>query len=261
MVDKLDGRVKLIRERGRMRVILAGAGIGGLTAALALDPGAETILLEQAPALVEIGAGLQLSPNATRVLARLGLEAGLAAIAFEPEANELRDAASGALILRQPLGPWARARWGAPYLHVHRADLQALLLDAVITRGRTSLRLGARVEGLESSGNGVRLVGGEVIEAEAVVGCDGLHSAVRGAMFGADAPRFTGMTAWRGVVETARLPRGLIAPVTTVWAGRGRHFVHYYLRGGSLVNFVGVVERSGGATESWTEAGDKAELA
>ena len=263
MVDKLDGRVKLIRERGRMRVILAGAGIGGLTAALALDAGVETILLEQAPALVEIGAGLQLSPNATRVLARLGLEAELAAIAFEPEANELRDAASGALMLRQPLGPWARSRWGAPYLHVHRADLQALLRDAVLARGRATLRLGARVEGLAVSvrGTGVRLAGGEVVEADATVGCDGLHSAVRGAMFGADAPRFTGMTAWRGVVETARLPPGLIAPVTTVWAGRGRHFVHYYVRGGSLVNFVGVVERSEGAAESWTDAGDKAELA
>jgi salicylate hydroxylase len=263
MVRKLDDGVKGARERPPMRVVLAGAGIGGLTAALALDPAVEVEVLEQAEALSAIGAGLQLGPNATRILARLGLGEALAGIGFEPEANELRDAASGALMLRQPLREAARERWGAPYLHVHRADLQALLAQAVAGRPGATVRLGARVEGLEQDGADVRvrLGGGEVVEADALIGCDGLRSGVRQALWGAESPRFTGMTAWRGAVETAALPAGLIAPVTTVWTGRGRHFVHYYVRGGALVNFVGVVERADGLGESWTEPGDGADLA
>ena len=109
-----------------MRVVLAGAGIGGLTAALALDPSIEVVMLEQASGLNEVGAGLQLGPNATRVLRRLGLTEGLAEIGFEPEANEVREAATGALMLRQPLKAVSRQRWGSPYLHIHRADLQRM---------------------------------------------------------------------------------------------------------------------------------------
>jgi salicylate hydroxylase len=244
-----------------MRVILAGAGIGGLTAAAALAGKAEVTLLEQAAALTEFGAGLQLAPNAVRVLQALGLGRGLDAIGFEPEAIEVRDAASGALMLRQPLRQAARDRWGAPYLHVHRSDLQALLAGRAAD-GAT-LRLGARVTSLEQDPGRVRvrLEGGETFEAEAAVGCDGLRSAVRGALWGPGRPRFTGMTAWRGTVAAERLPAGLIAPVAAVWTGRGRHFVHYYVRGGALVNFVGVVERADWTSESWTERGDKAELA
>ena len=246
-----------------MRVVLVGAGVGGLTAALGLAPELQVTLLEQARELVEIGAGLQLSPNATRVLERLGLGPGLAEIGFEPDANEVREAASGRLLLRQPLRETARARWGAPYLHVHRADLQRLLAEAVSRRPEVELRLGARVAAVEAEAAGarVRLEGGSTMEAEAVLGCDGLRSAVRAAIWGPDRPRFTGMSAWRGTVPAERLPAGLIRPVTTIWTGRGRHFVHYYVRGGALVNFVGVVEGAHGASESWTGQGDKRELA
>ena len=246
-----------------MRVVLVGAGVGGLTAALSLAPELQVTLLEQARELVEIGAGLQLSPNATRVLERLGLGPGLAEIGFEPDANEVREAASGRLLLRQPLRETARARWGAPYLHVHRADLQRLLAEAVSRRPGVELRLGARVAAVEDEAAGarVRLEGGSTMEAEAVLGCDGLRSAVRAAIWGPDRPRFTGMSAWRGTVPAERLPAGLIRPVTTIWTGRGRHFVHYYVRGGALVNFVGVVEGAHGASESWTGQGDKRELA
>jgi salicylate hydroxylase len=244
-----------------MRLVLAGAGIGGLTVAAALGGRAEVILLEQARELSEIGAGLQLGPNATRILQRLGLGAGLEAIGFEPQAIEIRDAASRALMLRQPLGSAARERWGAPYLHVHRSDLQALLAGRA--RETAELRLAARVGGLEQDAAGVRLAlsGGGSLEADAVLGCDGLRSAVRAALWGPGRPRFTGMTAWRGTVAADRLPAGLIPPVAAIWTGRGRHFVHYYVRGGALVNFVGVVERSDWTSESWTERGDKAELA
>lgn len=244
-----------------MRVALAGAGIGGLTAALAFDPSTEVVLLERAGALAEAGAGIQLSPNASRVLERLGLGEGLARIGFEPQAAEIRSAATGRLLLRQPFGAAARDRWGSPYLHVHRADLQALLAEAVAARPRTSLRLGAEVETVEADRPALGLAGGERVEADAVVGCDGLRSAVRAALWGKGHPRFTGMTAWRGTVEAARLPAGLIAPVAAIWTGPGRHFVHYYVRGGALVNFVGVDEQADWTSESWTERGDKAELA
>lgn len=261
MVCKLGPSVKLAKVLSRMRIVLAGAGIGGLSAAIALGDRAEVILLEQARELTEVGAGLQLGPNATRVLQRLGLGEGLDAIGFEPQANEVRDSASGALLLRQPLAAVARERWGAPYLHVHRSDLQRLLIERAAQTA--TLRLGARVEGVDQDGGGVRvrLAGGETVEADAVVGCDGLRSAVRAALWGPGKPRFTGMTAWRGTVATDRLPPGLIPPITAIWTGKGRHFVHYYVRKGAAVNFVGLVEGDDWTSESWTEQGDKAELA
>ncbi|HTK36588.1 MAG TPA: FAD-dependent monooxygenase [Caulobacteraceae bacterium] len=246
-----------------MRVVLAGAGIGGLTAALALGSDIEVVVLEQTQALTEIGAGLQLSPNATRILQRLGLGDALKTIGFEPEANEVREAASGALMLRQPLGAAARKRWDAPYLAAHRGDLQKILRQAVADRPNVELRLGVRVEGFDQDGPGVhvRVAGGESLRADALVGCDGLRSSVRQALWGADQPRFTGMMAWRGTVEADRLPAGLIPPVNLIWTGKGRHFVHYYVRGGALVNFVGIVRRPDWRSESWTEQGDKADLA
>jgi salicylate hydroxylase len=246
-----------------MHVALAGAGIGGLTAALALPESAKITLLEQAGALREAGGGIQLSPNATRVLIGLGLGDALTAIAFEPQAAEVRDAASGRLLLSQPLGADARYRWGAPYLHVHRADLQDLLLWAVQSRGRIKLNLRSPVAEVEQTGRAVTAVleGGSRLKADALIGCDGLHSRVRTALWGPDAPRFTGQTAWRGTVKTSRLPAGLIPPTAAVWTGPGRHFVHYYVRGGARVNFVGVVERRTWVGESWTEPGDPAMLA
>lgn len=261
MVRKLSGRVKQRKVSLIMRIVLAGAGIGGLTAAVALGDRAEVLLPEQAGALTETGAGLQLGPNATRVLQRLGLGRELDAIGFEPQAIEIRDAASGALELRTPLGAAAKARWGSPYLHVHRSDLQGILRDRASQTA--DIRLGARVEGLEQDVGKVvlRLAGGGAVEADAVIGCDGLRSAVRAALHGEGRPRFTGMSAWRGTVAADALPKGLIPPVAGIWTGRGRHFVHYYVRGGALVNFVGVVERADWTHESWTEQGDKAELA
>jgi salicylate hydroxylase len=194
---------------------------------------------------------------------RLGLGEALGEIGFEPEANEVREAASGVLMLRQPLGAVARERWGAPYLHVHRADLQACLAQVVAARPNVELRLGARVEGVDQSGESlsVRIADGGAIEADALIGCDGLRSSVRQALWGAGRPRFTGMMAWRGTVEAARLPAGLIRPITAIWTGRGRHFVHYYVRGGALVNFVGMVEGAETRGESWMEQGDRADLA
>lgn len=244
-----------------MRAILIGGGIGGLAAALALARrGVSVTVLERSPVLGEAGAGLQLGPNATRVLFELGLGETLVAKAFAPEAAEIRAATDQRLLLRNALGATAEARWGAPYLQLHRADLQALLHDAVLAAG-CAVRLGASVLRIEQDTDRVRVIlsDGTALEADLAVGADGVRSGVRQALFGDGAPRFTGQVAWRGVVPVDRLPPGTVPPVAAVWAGPGRHFVHYYVRGGQAVNFVGVVERDW-REESWTEPGDPAEL-
>lgn len=246
-----------------MRVIVAGAGIGGLSAAVALRRrGIDVLLIEQAERFGEAGAGLQLSPNAMRVLDGWGLGAAVRAIGFAPEAAEVRDRGSGRLLLRTELGEAAERRWSAPYLQVHRADLHALLIDALHAAGRAEVRLGARVVGVAAHHRAVAvtLASGESLEADVLIGADGVRSVIREGLFGPAAARFTGQVAWRATVEAARLTPGLIPPMASVWAGAGKHFVHYFVRGGGLVNMVGVVERDWRA-ESWTERGDPAQFA
>ena len=256
-----------------LQVILVGAGIGGLTTALALARvGVEVTLVEQARTLDEVGAGVQLSPNASRVLFQLGLEAGLRAVASAPRAVEVREHRSGRLLLRTELGAAAEARWGAPYLQVHRADLQRLLLRAVERCGRIRLRLGARIDAVEQVGERVHARGcsadGALAElaGDVLIGCDGLKSSVRANLFGRQPPRFTGQVAWRGLVEAESLDpvaRAAIQ-VAAVWTGAGRHFVHYPIRGGGLVNVVAVIAdrraRSGAAEaeDAWSAPGDPA---
>jgi salicylate hydroxylase len=244
-----------------VRAILVGGGIGGLAAAVALSRrGIAVTVLERSPVLGEAGAGIQLGPNATRVLIALGLEQPLLQKGFEPEAAEVRDASDQRLLLRNRLGLMARSRWGAPYLQLHRADLQAMLLDAA-ERAGCEIRLAADVARCDQHANGVRVIlaDGETCDADLVVAADGVRSGLRQSLFGPGAPRFTGQVAWRGTVAAASLPAGLVPPVAAVWAGPGRHFVHYYVRGGAAVNFVGVVERDW-REESWTMPGDPAEL-
>ncbi len=247
-----------------MNVILVGSGIGGLAAALALsDRGLDVTLLEQSETLRAAGAGLQLSPNATRLLFRLGLEGPLRAIACAPEAVELRDHRRGRLNLRTRLGGFGEARWGAPYLQIHRADLQGRLIDAAASRPRVDLRLGARVETVDQRDGQarVRLQSGEVVVGDAVIGCDGIHSKVRAALWGETPARFVGQAAWRGLAPADSLPAGASAPIAGVWTGADRHFVHYPVRGGALINVIGVVETRRWHAESWTAEADKAQFA
>ncbi len=246
-----------------MHLILVGAGIGGLAAALALsDRGVGVTLLEQAPVIQTVGAGIQLSANATRLLFRLGLEAPLRAVACAPQAVEVRDHDTGALNLRTRLGAFGEARWGAPYLQVHRGDLQRLLLDAAAKRP-INLRLGAKVEAIDDDGARayVRLDGGEALAGDAVIGCDGIHSHVRAALWGKQAARFIGQAAWRGLAPADRLPEGAVASIAGVWTGADRHFVHYPVRGGALINVVGVVEQRRWRAESWTAEADRSQFA
>ena len=237
------------------RVIVAGAGLGGLTLALALGrAGIDAVVIEQAEAFGEVGAGVQLSPNAARALFSLGLEAEVRAIGFAPEAAEVRDHRTGRLLLRNTLGDAAEARWGAPYLQVHRAALHRVLLDAVRRQGRATFRLGAPVETLRDGA--VVLKTGESLAADVIVGCDGVRSRVAAALFGDQPARFTGQVAWRGVVPADRLPPDSVRPIARVWTGRERHFVCYPLGDGSLINFVAVTEEKDWRIESWSEPGD-----
>jgi salicylate hydroxylase len=251
-----------VRPRRRLRVVVAGAGLGGLFAAAALArAGHEVEVVERAPALGEAGAGIQVSPNGAKALAAIGALAAVEARAFQPEAAELRDGESGRLILSIPLGARAEARWGAPYLQVHRADLLAAL-EGAARRAGARLRLGAAVSGFRQAAGvaALRLEGGGEIEADLAVAADGLRSALREAAFGAVEPRFTGQVAWRATVAASTVPRGLVRPVAAVWAGSGRHLVTYYLRRGELVNLVGVEERAEWAAEDWRAEGDPARL-
>jgi len=245
-----------------LTALVVGAGVGGLTAALALArAGLLVTVVEQAQALGEVGAGLQVSPNATRVLVNIGLEAELSALAFRPEAVEARGWRRGQEISRVPLGDSARERYGFPYFHMHRADLVSVLEQASRAEPRIHLRLGEAVAACEDDGTpSLVLASGERLEADVLVGADGLRSLVREALFGPAAPRFTGNVAWRGLIPAERLEGADIRPVATLWMGPGAHFVHYSVRGGTLVNFVGVVERNDWREESWSSRGEAADL-
>ncbi len=243
-------------------ILIAGGGIGGLTAALCLAArGFEVEVLEQAPEFGEVGAGIQISPNPARVLHALGLEEVLAAVAFLPEGGQTRDWRSGDLILEVPLGPLVRERYGFPYYHIHRADLIAALSEAAAEHPNIELATNMSVTGFELDGEKVVVEAGAGIrEGRLLVGADGIHSAVRTSLFGPEAPTFTGCIAWRSLVPVDRLPEGLVRPVASNWWGPGKHFVHYYVRRGEMVNCVCVVEKEGWELESWTERGDHAEL-
>ncbi|MDE0189729.1 MAG: FAD-dependent monooxygenase [Gammaproteobacteria bacterium] len=245
------------------KILVAGGGIGGLAAALCLAKrGHEVRVFEQAREFGEVGAGIQLSPNCTRVLHDLGLEGPLRATAFEPRAIQFRNWRTGRVIGQSALGEEAVRRFGFPYYHMHRADLLRVLVDAALASPNIALLCDAAVRRFDQRDTRVRLtaVTGDD-DGYLLVGADGIHSAVRAGLWGDDRPRFTGCVAWRALVPAERLPSGAIRPMATAWWGPGGHFVHYFVRRGELVNCVGVVERAGWEVESWTERGDHAEFA
>jgi salicylate hydroxylase len=245
-----------------MKVLIAGGGIGGITAALCcVDAGLDVELFERSPAFGEVGAGIQISPNGMKVLERLGLRPALAQVAFSPKALEMRMGVSGAPLFTIPMGDEAASRYGAPYYHVHRADLLDVLSQALNKRAPRAARLNKEIASLSQGSAGVTLAfaDGTSAQGDAVIGADGIQSRIREQLFGGERPRFTGNVAWRLVVPADGLAT-LVPPTACVWVGPGRHAVTYYLRRGELVNFVGVVERDDWQTESWTERGEKAEL-
>lgn len=243
-------------------ILIAGAGVGGLTAALALlRAGCDVDLYEQAPELHEVGAGFQISANGTRVFYHLGLGREVEHVAWQPQGKEIRIWNTGQTWKLFDLGAESVARYGYPYLMFHRADLQDVLIAAVRAVKPDAIHLGARCIGFDQDGAGVtlHLDGGDRVRGDALVGADGVHSLIRGALFGADKPHFTGVMAWRGIVDVTNLPNGLLRQVGTNWVGPGSHIVHYFLRRGELLNFAGFVERDDWRIESWSAVGTKEE--
>lgn len=248
-------------------VVIAGGGIGGLAAALSLaGQGFEVLILEQSERLAEVGAGIQLAPNCTRVLFDLGLEAPLREIAFVPEGGEMRVWDSGEVLTASRLGAAVERQTGFPYLHVHRADLVAVLAQAVTAHPAIELRAGVQVRDVAIAAGHVDIVAAAAqttvtLAAPVLIGADGIHSAVRQAVFGPQSPRFTGNVAWRALVPASSPGAAGVPPLAVAWWGPGAHFVHYYVRRGELVNCVCVVESRDWCEESWAIPGDHGELA
>ena len=231
------------------RALVVGAGIGGLAAALALArQGFSVDVFERAPALQEFGAGLQLTPNATRALERLGALAAAREVATAPRAVRVLRGSDGAELARLPV-EGAERRWGAPYLAVHRVDLHRVLAEAAAATGRVALHFGAEVADVasEAADASVGLKRGAVSlreTGETIVGADGLRSLVRMRLGRgeADAPRFSYRVAFRATVEAEWVAPRWRANEVTLRLGPRAHLVHYPLRGGSLINLVAVIE-------------------
>jgi salicylate hydroxylase len=229
------------------RIAIVGGGVGGLATALALERrGAEIVVCEQSPALNEIGAGLNLSPNALMALRVLEVEDRVIALGSESDFLIIRSWKSGRIISRMRRGAF-RQQFGAPNLTVHRADLLDVLYGALKT---VDLRFGARCIAVEQCGRGgvARLADGSEVEADIVVGADGIHSVVRKTLFGPDAPRFTGCICWRGMAAARALPRDIAVAEGAMWMGPHGHVVHYPVRRGELINIVAHFD-----SDSWTE--------
>lgn len=246
-----------------MKLLIAGAGIGGLTAALAaLRMGLDVEVYEQAAELKELGAGLQLSANGTRVFYALGVGDELRALSCEALGKEIRLWNTGDTWKLFDLGTVSVERYGFPYFTVYRPDLLGVLAAAIGRIKPDAIRLSSRCVGFDQDGTGVRLrlENGEAA-GDLLIGADGVHSSIRQALFGADRPQFTGVVLWRGIVPMERLPRHMARMVGSNWVGPGGHVVHYPLRAGALMNFVGALDRTDWQVESWSARGTTEELA
>jgi salicylate hydroxylase len=231
------------------RALIAGAGIGGLTAALALHRlGLEVAIFERTAVLEEFGAGIQLTPNATRILAGLGVLEAVQSRAMSPQAIRVVRGRNGALLMSLPLHS-AVARWGAPYLVIHRADLQRALVENVARQGAIRLTFAAEVAGLAVDDTGVK-VGvkhgpiGVSERADFLIGADGLRSLVRERLGLGErgAALFSGRVAFRAQIDASLVAATLREEVVTLRLGAKAHLVHYPLRNGSLLNVVAVIE-------------------
>ena len=245
-------------------VAIIGAGIGGLTAALALQHrGIGVHIYEQSSRLGEIGAGLHLSPNGMKVLYGLGLDEEIEAIRFQPESIALRHFETGEPFFEYSFTGAFIETFSAPFYGFHRADLHKMLLDAVKRNDANCISVSKRLTALAEDQDGVTLSfeDGREAREHVVIGADGVHSTVRTLLHSDPNARFTGHVAYRGMVSVNDLEPNLVEPKMNLWAGPGAHVVAYYVRGGELLNYVALTEEDGWETESWTTQADKADLA
>ena len=245
-------------------VIVAGAGIAGLTTAIALArAGMRATVIEQATRLEEAGAGIQLSPNATNVLIQLGLGERLRPLVMTPQAIRVMAGGSGREIVRIPLGQEIERRYGAPYWTIHRGDLQAALVSTVRAEQDITLKLGMRVEEFAAHIKGVTALtksAGQVGDERgmALIGADGVWSTVA-AHLKQPRPRFMHRTAWRALVPAESVPEEFREPLIHLWLGQDAHLVHYPVKSGRLINIVGIVHEEF-RKPGWSAAGDRAEI-
>lgn len=243
------------------KVLIAGGGIGGMSAALALlRAGFDVEVYEQASELREIGAGVQISPNGSRVLQSLGVFDRLQTMSCTPLGKVIRHWKTGKAWPLFDLEKMALNKYGVSYLTVYRPDLLRVLTDAVRDINPNVLVLGARCEGVEQDGSNIwlRLHDGRLVRGDVLVGADGVHSLTRRSLFADGDPQYTGLLAYRGTLPIERVPAQISRTIGTNWVGPGGHVVHYFLQGGKILNFVGTREVPNWVTPGWrSEAATK----
>jgi salicylate hydroxylase len=245
-------------------ILIIGAGLGGLTATLALQKaGFSVSVYEQADELGEVGAGVTITPNGCHVLDHLLDQAVMRHIFNVPPSGAIKHYRSGEIIVDTQRGDLPKRRYGANYCQAHRADLHGALVEAVIANDPHAIHLDSRFTGLEESHDTISatFANGRKVEGTVLIGADGIRSNVRDALWEQEEPKFTGYIAWRGLVPLANLENpDVIFPDSAAFAGRGRTFSRYLVRQRTLINYVAFVEREQWATESWSIRSDVAEV-
>ncbi len=247
----------MAQTNGAAPILVSGGGIGGLAVAYALArQGLPVRVFEQSAEFREVGAGIQLGPNIFRALEKIGLKDAILADAHRPPAQEMRDALTGKLITRIPLGEAFFERFGQPYAVTHRADIHGSFLTACQDSDLITLENSRRVDSYEDHGDGITVVldDGERAKGRALIGCDGMWSKIRDRIVGDGKPRVSGHIAYRAVLKREDVPEDLWRPDVILWAGPRTHFVHYPLRRGELYNLVAVFH-SDHYEEGWNTEG------